>query len=181
MVCTLVTDRMVRSTTKKFTWHTNLKGNIMSAPKLETGRYSVEELRSLCAIKDATVFATVTKTMTDVEVNALNTVRNAEQAAKTLEAIKSSFVENYDAKTAADFIASLPEFAENFCSLARAAVVKDGRGGSVKHNEKHGRVSFNDNGTARVSMIHFPLPDGSSLGIVVTRETNDALTVAASK
>jgi hypothetical protein len=152
--------------------------------KTDTGRYSVEELTALAGIKDRTIFETVTKTMTAEEIEALNVVRNALASAKTLETVKSYFVKDYDPAVASDFIASLPEIADTFRSLAPSAVVKDGRGkasgAEAKRNRKHGRVRFNDDGTASVVMIQFPLPDGSSFGMVISEPTNDDLTVAQS-
>lgn len=150
--------------------------------KQDTGRYSVEELTTLAGIKDRTIFETVTKTMTAVEVEALNTVRNALASAKTLETVKGYFAKGYDDKAASDFIASLPSVADAFRSLTPSAVVKDGRGkangAEAKRNRKNGRVRFNDDGSASVVMIQFPLPDGSFLGMIVSEPTDANLTTA---
>jgi len=145
-----------------------------------TGRFSVDEIRAM-AETDSAVFAIVSKTLTKEEISAVQTARNVLASARILDNVTKDLVPDFDKERAAAFIASLPDFAETFVSLFRSAVVKDGRGrGGAKNLRRTGHVSYSDDGTARVSAISLPVPNGS-LRIVHETETTDAVTKADAK
>lgn len=140
-------------------------------PAPTTGRFSLDEISAFAAL-DGKTFTTVSKAMTDEEIAAVYVARNVLAAARVMEELADDFITDYDAELAAEFVASLPVFAETFAQLFKKAVVKDGRGGGNKALRRVGHVSWGEKGDARVSAIDFPTPEGS-LRIILQSETND--------